>query len=292
MKINDRINKWDRKYGKYAIKNLTLYIIIGYVAGYILERTMPQIYSYLLLDPHLILRGQIWRLLTWIIAPPFQFSILVIITLFFYFSVGTQLERQWGAFRYNLYIFSGIIFNILGAFIMYFFYVIGNNALDIPSFRLIIGTGIAESVTTYYVTTSIFFAYALMNPDEYVLLYGIIPLKIKWFGFLYAFFILYDFVVVGTFVSRVVIILSLLNFIIYFMATRNYYRMSPKRVKRKVSYRHEVKTARPEGEPLHKCAVCGRTEKDGYDLTFRYCSKCKGNYEYCQDHLFTHEHKR
>ena len=42
----------------------------------------------------------------------------------------------------------------------------------------------------------------------------------------------------------------------------------------------------------HKCAVCGRTEKDDPNLEFRFCSKCNGNYEYCQDHLYTHIHKK
>lgn len=28
------------------------------------------------------------------------------------------------------------------------------------------------------------------------------------------------------------------------------------------------------------------------NLDFRFCSKCDGNYEYCSDHLFTHQHVR
>ena len=42
--------------------------------------------------------------------------------------------------------------------------------------------------------------------------------------------------------------------------------------------------------PRHRCAVCGRTELDDDTLEFRYCSKCNGNYEYCNEHLFTHTH--
>ena len=44
------------------------------------------------------------------------------------------------------------------------------------------------------------------------------------------------------------------------------------------------------GSARHKCAICGRTENDDPNLSFRYCSKCTGNKEYCQDHLFTHTH--
>ena len=59
-------------------------------------------------------------------------------------------------------------------------------------------------------------------------------------------------------------------------------------MKRRAEYKREVKKA--VTITRHKCAICGRTEKDAPELEFRYCSKCEGNYEYCQDHLFTHEH--
>ena len=64
--------------------------------------------------------------------------------------------------------------------------------------------------------------------------------------------------------------------------------------KRKRQYRQQVNRARQnqtyQNGARHKCAVCGRTELDDPNLTFRYCSKCSGNKEYCQDHLFTHKH--
>ena len=91
----------------------------------------------------------------------------------------------------------------------------------------------------------------------------------------------------------VTILLSLLNFLIFFLSTRNFRRMSPKEVHRRHVYR--AQTAQPRrGAKIskHKCAICGRTELDDPNLTFRFCSKCEGNYEYCQDHLFTHEHIR
>ena len=65
--------------------------------------------------------------------------------------------------------------------------------------------------------------------------------------------------------------------------------MSPKEVYRRKAYEQKVAQAM-KNMPRHKCAICGRTEKDSPELEFRYCSKCEGNYEYCQDHLFTHEH--
>ena len=135
----------------------------------------------------------------------------------------------------------------------------------------------------------IFLAFALSYPDMQVLFMMIIPIKIKWLAWLDAAYILYD-LVRGNWAIRTVIIASLLNFIIFFLATRNFSSISPKEVHRRQQFQKAVHPKMAPGITKHKCAVCGRTEKDGDDLEFRFCSKCNGNYEYCQDHLFTHQH--
>lgn len=135
---------------------------------------------------------------------------------------------------------------------------------------------------------SIFLAFAVSYPDMELLLYFIIPIKMKWMAIVYAVFILYDFIA-GNFISRVTIAASLLNFVVFFLSTKKGY--SPKQQMRKKKYQ---KQSRPHmtysNGARHRCAVCGRTELDDPNLEFRFCSKCNGNYEYCQDHLFTHEH--
>ena len=83
--------------------------------------------------------------------------------------------------------------------------------------------------------------------------------------------------------------MSLINIIVFFAITRNYKRYAPKEIRRQKQFKKEVKIV-PKAASRHKCAVCGRTEKDGAELEFRYCSKCEGSYEYCQDHLYTHKH--
>ena len=99
------LDKMERKFGRYAISNLSIYIIITYAAGYLLTALAPNVVSYLVLEPALILRGQIWRLVTWLLIPPGSLDLFTIITLMFYYSIGSSLERTWGAFRYNVYIF-------------------------------------------------------------------------------------------------------------------------------------------------------------------------------------------
>ena len=272
------LDKMERKFGRYAISNLSIYIIITYAAGYLLTALAPNVVSYLVLEPALILRGQIWRLVTWLLIPPGSLDLFTIITLMFYYSIGSSLERTWGAFRYNVYIFSGILMSIVGSFILYFIFGGGTT--------LLLYTGTVFS--TYYSSMSIFLAFAATYPNMQVLFMMIIPLKVKWLGIAYVVLMLWDMITAGWGV-RVMLICSLMNFIIFFFTTRNMSRYNPREIHRRQAYKKAVHQSRVN-VTKHKCAICGRTEKDGEHLEFRFCSKCNGNYEYCQDHLFTHTH--
>ena len=136
----------------------------------------------------------------------------------------------------------------------------------------------------------------------HVLLYFIIPIKIKWLGILYGVLIIVEFINTS-WAGRVAIIASLLNFIIFFLMTRNSgpSRIDPREIRRRQAYQNKVREASPgnassrtaapkTAAPIHRCTICGRTEQDSDQLVFRYCSKCNGAYEYCQDHLFNHKH--
>lgn len=271
------LDKMERKFGKYALSNLSMYIIITYAAGYLIELFAPVMQQYLTLEPALILKGQIWRLVSWLLIPPESSNIFfVVIMLYFYYSIGNTLERTWGTFRYNVYIFSGIITSIIGSFILYF--IAGGN-----------GIRLGNAFSTYYISMSIILAFAATYPNMQVLFMMIIPLKIKWLGIAYAAMLAVE-MILSSWPIRVVIICSLMNFIIFFFSTRNMRRYNPKEIHRRQAYKQAVHKSQVNNITKHKCAICGRTEKDGDHLEFRFCSKCNGNYEYCQDHLFTHEH--
>ncbi len=289
------INRLERKFGKYAIDNLTMYIIITYVVGYLITFLMPNVLTYLILEPKLILQGQIWRVISWLLIPPGSLNIFTIIMLFFYYSIGKSLEQTWGAFRYNLYIFGGIILTVIGSFVLY-----GIMSLLGGSGLLILNGG---AFSTYYIALSIFLGFAAEYPDMQVLLYFLIPIKIKWLAYLDIILLVWESIN-SNWVTRAAIICSLMNFIIFFLMTRK----SPKRgfyqSRQSYQYRQAGSGTSSQGKNYrkvrptpnakaitkHKCAICGRTEKDGDQLEFRFCSKCNGNYEYCQDHLFTHKH--
>lgn len=283
------LNKLERKFGRHAITRLMKYIIICYIIGYIIEFVAPRFMSFLTLEPYMIFHyGQVWRLVSWILIPPQTNIFFAIIMMIFYYQLGTVLEQTWGSFRFNVYIFGGMIFTVLGAILMYF--LMGQQVLG-------------GYFSTYYINLSIFLAFAVCYPDMKVMLYFIIPIKMKWMAIVYAALAVASAISSG-WVARVAILASLLNFIIFFLLTRNMKAYSPHEMKRKRDFRRQMGQSGMGGRTTnagngrsgqgqitrHKCAICGRTELDDPNLEFRFCSKCDGNYEYCQDHLFTHKH--
>ena len=280
------IDKLERKFGRFGIPNLTIYMIVCYVIGYALMIVNPGILNWLSLEPAYILRGQVWRLVTWVLYPPSTSGVLwfAIAVLFFYYPIGTSLERTIGTFKYTLYILSGVIFTILGAFILYF--LLGGNVL------------VGNVFSTYYISLSTFLAYAMCYPDMQVLLMFIIPVKMKWMAIFYVVIVVYEmiqYVMAGAWYLVIPIVASLLNFIIFYFGTKDFSRYNPKEIHRRNEFRRAME---PQGRmksgsgsvTKQKCAICGRTELDDPNLEFRFCSRCNGNYEYCQDHLFTHTH--
>lgn len=279
------LNKMERKIGKYAIPNLMIYLIAAYCIGFVIYTVNPNFMLMLTLSPYHILHGQVWRLITWILMPTDTrvFSLLIMALL--YYQLGSALERSWGTFRFNVYIFGGMLFTVIGAFILYGIYAAA-------------GTGSLETIslissltfTTNYINLTIFLAFAVMYPEMQILLFFIIPVKMKWMSVVYAVLIAIN-LILTSWGGRIAIIMSILNFLIFFLSTRNYRRVSPKEIHRKQVFKAQMREPR-RGSMVtkHKCAVCGRTELDDPNLEFRFCSKCDGNYEYCQDHLFTHQH--
>ena len=112
------MSKFEKKFGRYAIPNLTTILIACYAVGYLLDMFAPTVLNYLTLNPYLICHGQVWRVITWVVVPPTTgnlFSLLLM--LYLYWSLGTSLERAWGTYLYNVYMFSGLFLTVLGSFV-------------------------------------------------------------------------------------------------------------------------------------------------------------------------------
>lgn len=288
------MSKFEKKFGKYAIPNLTLVFILSYIVGYIILEVNATFFSFLTLDPYWILKGQIWRIFTWVIIPPDilnpQSIFFVIMLLYFTYSIGTTMERTLGTYRYNIFMLTGLLLTVIGSFVcMGYFYLFES----IPEFfayqwiEYMQGRGAERVFNTYYLTLSVFMAFAATYPEARVLFMFLIPVKVKWMGIMDAVLMVYLLIVDNIF-SKFVVGASLLNFVIFYLRSRNLSHMKPKEIKRRTEFKQQVKYN--PGITKHKCAICGRTDEEYPELEFRFCSKCNGNYEYCQDHLFTHEH--
>ena len=212
-----------RKLEKYAIPNLTLYLIICYGIGYLMQYLVPAGYQYLMLDPFLVLKGQVWRLVTWILIPPDSSNIFfVLITLYLYYSLGGLLERIWGTYKYNVYLFSGLLFTILGAFVLCGYSVLMGAQPTMYTGLYLLNNGSAVyfgQFSTYYINMSIFLACAASIPDVQVLLMFIFPIKVKWLGIVYGIILLVN-CIQGGIATWIVVIFSLLNFLVFFLRSK------------------------------------------------------------------------
>ena len=267
------LNKLERKFGKYAIPNLMYYVAVLYAIGLIVSQLAPQIYiEYLMLDASKILKGQIWRVVTFMMWPMSGGVFINVLLIYCYYNLGRTLEYIWGPFRFNLYFIMGVIGHVLAAIIIY------------------LAFGIVYPLTAEYLNFSLFFAYALTFPNQHFLLFMVIPIKAKWLALFDAAYFVYGFIFGGV-TTKIAVVMSMLNVLLYFLLTKGKF-YNVKEFKRKQQFRAQMAQAVRETQKTvrHRCAVCGRTEQDDPELTFRYCSKCEGDFEYCQDHLYTHQH--
>lgn len=277
------LDKAERKFGRYCIHGLMKYIVAIELVGAVIGVFNPALYIYWFsLDFSAIARGQVWRLITFIFFPELTsldpVSILLFaIQVYLYYMIGNSLENMWGSFRFTLYYISGLVLSVLAGFILYIF---AHVSLWPVGFE--------------YVNQALFLAFATIFPDIEFLLFFILPVKAKWLGILYAVMMGFDVITYlrsgsAGLTFAVAIVISMLNFLIFFLSSRDYKKHSYREHKRKAEFRKNT-SEKVVALYRHRCAICGRTDRDYPDLEFRYCSKCDGNYEYCSDHIFTHEH--
>ena len=296
------INKLERKFGRYAIKGLMKYLMLLYGLGLILFFVSPDFYSnWLALDiPKTFGKFQLWRLVTFLIQPIEADNLFfVLITMYLYYFIGNMLEMKWGSFRFNLFYFAGVLFNILLCVLVYF------------ATLIFLGKGISVGVGLEYINLAMFFAFAVEFGEVQLLLFFLIPIKVKYLGIFYGLWYGYNFISIlarygfTTFLMAFIpFMIGIMNFLIFWIVTSKDRRARHRSIgdmRRQFVYAQRVRAGEREGSVVneaagrkvitrHRCAVCGRTELDDDMLEFRFCSKCEGNYEYCMDHLYTHTH--
>ncbi|GKU27751.1 rhomboid family intramembrane serine protease [Clostridium folliculivorans] len=266
------LNKLERKFGRFAIKNLMMYIVganlFVYLVDYLFRGnglSQTSLSYKLAFIPSLVLKGEVWRIITFIFIPPASSPIFIIFVLYFYYMIGSALENEWGSFKFNIYYFVGVIGTIIAGFI-------------------------SGGASGEYLTLSLFLAFAYVYPDYQILLFFILPIKIKYLAWLDAAFLALSFFG-GGLDAKLAIVAALINFVLFFgkdilsRGKHGSYAYNNKK-------RFKNKTKNIKLVWRHKCEICGITENDDPTMEFRYCSICEGNHEYCINHLRNHEHVR
>lgn len=158
--MNNWLDKLERKYGRFAIPNLTNILVAGQILALAVELFVNRyIAAYLTLSRDLVAAGQIWRLVSFVFIPFSGGSILsVVLGIYFTWFVGNALEKQWGDFRFNLYFLLGMIGPILSSLL-----------LD-------------RVASTYCLSLSLLLGFASLYPEAELLLFYILPVKAKYIG--------------------------------------------------------------------------------------------------------------
>lgn len=258
------IDKLEKRFGKFCIKNLMYYITILTAFVYVLSIIDgSRIITKLYLIPQLVTQGEIWRLISFIIVPPSTGFIWMVFAIYLYYVIGSGLERAWGSFKFNVYYFLGMLVTIIVSFLT-----------KMPA-------------GAWYLNSSLFLAFAMVYPDVEFLLFFILPVKVKYLGYLNGILIAWEFVTASSMGERLLVIAPVISFLIFFgpyifsKGKRNVKSKSRKR-----RHASHLKVVRPR----HICSVCGITDEDDSKMEFRYCSKCKDHRCYCINHIRNHEH--
>ena len=281
------ISRFCYDHPKFGIPNLMLYIALGNVAiGLIDSFSTYSLSTALFFFRPAIFQGEIWRLITFIFVPiTGDFGILnftvpgtslftTVLSAYFYYWIGSLLEREWGTAKFNCFFFTGVLLNII--------------------FGLILGV-----TSISYVNLSMFFAFAVLFPDMQILFMLILPVKVKWLAWIDAAFFAWQILnnlMRGLWLFALLPLVAILNFFIFFwedimdMLGRKRARVQHQHSAQTINFKKAQKELRQRRGYLHKCAVCGLTDQDDPNMEFRYCSKCNGYYCYCANHINNHTH--
>ena len=280
--IETMLDRFCRKHPRFGIPNLMTIVALGTALVYLLNQfgRGVSLSAALALFPSLVLKGEIWRLVTFVFVP-MSGGIALLLELYFYWFMGSALEREWGTAKFSLFYLSGVVLNILFGF-----------------FSLLTGNP-AVLVTMRYVNLSLIFAFATLYPNLQVLLFFVIPIKVKWLAWvdaaLFAWSVLSSLLALDL-AGAILPLVAILNYFLFFASDlRNTLGYARRRVQHQTSrqtinFKKATRQAQQQKGYLHKCAVCGKTDTDYPDMEFRYCSKCNGYYCYCKDHINNHVH--
>lgn len=280
-KFMKQVDLFCYRHPKFGINNLMLYIVIANIAVWLISAmdTTRLVQYYLTGYMGQVLRGEVWRIVTFVLIPQGS-GLTLLISLYLYYFIGSTLEREWGAGRFTIYYLMGMMLTV---------------AYGLVSFLV---TGIDLPVTANYINMSMFFAFATLFPDHEIYFMFILRVKMKWLALLDALYFAYSIFSMfgaGFGMMSFLPLIAILNYFL-FCGDELFGAVMPRGKRQRqntTSFKREVQKIRHETKNKdysHKCAVCGKTEADHPELEFRYCSRCEGYHCFCIDHINNHVH--
>ncbi|MCR5552461.1 MAG: rhomboid family intramembrane serine protease [Oscillospiraceae bacterium] len=287
-KLRTKLAQFFYKHRNAGVPRLMLWVGIANVIVYVLYLVKPEdpMFTRLLcFDPYAVAQGEVWRMLSYPLVYLAESSgpILGILSLLFFYWIGLVLEQLWGTLRMNLYYLTGVLLTALASLLT------------------------KTYCSAIYVNLSLILAMAVLQPDEMIRLYFVIPVKMKWLAWIEL-----GVTLIAVIRGLIVMFLSLGNslylgwivplmpvavFLLFFgkqaaALLPDFIRYHPTRKswKRKVKQGRIYEVPNRQGQARFRCTVCGRTELTNPGLEFRYCSRCAGYRCYCEDHIHNHEH--
>jgi membrane associated rhomboid family serine protease len=259
MKVIDYL---DKKIGRFAIPNLTIYLIAGQSFFYLMYLTGKLERSATYLSADLLMSGEWWRLFTLPFDPPRQSLIFTLFAWYFFYMMGSTLEEHWGTFRYNAYLLLGCLITVAASFL-------------VPAY----------AVSNAFLAGSIFLAFATLFPEYQILVFFILPVRMKWLALITWLGYAYQFVF-GDWATRILVFAAIANYLIFFARD---IALNLRYGRRQFVKKASQSVRRDEG-PSHSCRTCGITDQSHPEMDFRYCPQCNGQHGYCREHIFSHEH--
>lgn len=242
------LDKLERKFGSLAIPNIAMYIVVGQVVVWLLAIITldpsgnSPLLSLMVFDSRLVLQGEIWRIFAFpFFPPPVGNELFLFFAWYIFYLVTGALEGQWGAFRLNVYLLTGALLGMAVGFI-------------IPGY----------AITNFIWGQTAFLAFAYLFPDFEFRLFFILPVKVRWLGWLTWAILLINFLGSG-WQGKLFIAASVSNFFLFFGKDILMNLKSKKRVAAMKAEKEKF-----EAEPFHTCAQCGATDKSHPDRDFRY----------------------
>jgi membrane associated rhomboid family serine protease len=269
--MNTLLARLERRLGKYAIAHFTLFIVGGMAIVFVLSMMKPSFITMLQLDLGKVKEGEVWRLFTYLFLPESKSPFWILIALYWVWMIGTNLENEWGAFKFNVYYLLGMVGTTIAAAI----------------------TG--DAVGNTWLNMSLFLAFATVFPNYEIFLFFVLRIKVKWLGLLAAGLLVFE-LATGSWATRGAVLAASINYLLFF--TGHLYALARSRELRTPSRSHAGTVTAPASgrapstgartttQELHHaetsptggqrvCAICGaREDEDDADIRVCSCEKC------------------